>query len=65
MLILLYGEDGFRSRQKLNEIIKQYQDKNQIGLSLIRFKENDLDIDKIRQNIESVSMFDEKKINYF
>jgi len=60
MLILLYGEDGFRSRQKLNEIIKQYQDKNQIGLSLIRFKENDLDIDKIRQNIESVSMFDEK-----
>jgi len=62
MLILLYGEDGFRSRQKLNEIIKQYQDKNQIGLSLIRFKENDLDIDKIRQNIESVSMFDEKKL---
>ena len=62
MLILLYGEDCFRSRQKLNEIIKQYQDKNQIGLSLIRFKENDLDIDKIRQNIESVSMFDEKKL---
>ena len=62
MLILLYGEDCFRSRQKLNEIIKQHQDKNQIGLSLIRFQENDLDIDKIRQNIESISMFDEKKL---
>jgi len=62
MLILLYGEDDFRSRQKLNEIIREYQDKHKTGLNLVRFKEDNLDFDKVRQNIESVSMFDEKKL---
>ncbi len=62
MFILLYGEDGFRSRQKLNQIIKEYQTKHQSGLNLIRFQENGLDFDKVKQNIESVSMFDEKKL---
>jgi len=62
MLILLYGEDGFRSRQKLNEIIEQYKAKHKTGLSLVRFKENGLEFDQVKQNIESVSMFDEKKL---
>ena len=62
MLILLYGEDDFRSRQKLNEITKEYQDKHKTGLNLVRFRENNFDFNKIRQNIESVSMFDEKKL---
>ena len=62
MLILLYGEDTFRSRQKLNEIIKEYKAKHKTGLNLVRFRENGLEFDKIRQNIESVSMFDEKKL---
>jgi len=62
MFILLYGEDGFRSRQKLNEIIEQYKAKHQSGLNLVRFRENNLDFNKVRQNIEAVSMFDEKKL---
>ena len=62
MLILLYGEDTFRSRQKLNQIIKQYQAKHKTGLNLVRFRENNLDFDKVKQNIEAVSMFDEKKL---
>jgi len=62
MLILLYGEDTFRLRQKLNEIIEEYQAKHQSGLSLATFKENGLDLDKIREKIEAVSMFDEKKL---
>jgi DNA polymerase-3 subunit delta len=62
MLILLYGEDTFRSRQKLNEIIKEYQAKHQSGLNLIRFQKNSLDLDKLKQGIEAVSMFDEKKL---
>lgn len=62
MLILLYGEDTFRSRGKLNEIIREYQTKHKTGLNLIRFSESSLDFDKIKQSIGAVSMFDEKKL---
>jgi len=62
MLILLYGEDTYRLRQKLNEIVKEYQTKHQSGLSLAVFRESGLDLDKIREKIEAVSMFDEKKL---
>jgi len=62
MLILLYGEDTFRSREKLNEIIQEYQAKHQTGLNLMRFAENNLEFNKIREKIEAVSMFDEKKL---
>lgn len=62
MLILLYGEDTFRSRGKLNEIIRKYQTKHKTGLNLIRFSESSLDFDKIKQSIGAVSMFDEKKL---
>jgi DNA polymerase-3 subunit delta len=62
MIILLYGEDGFRSRQKLNEIIKEYRAKHQSGLDLVRFREGGLDFDKFKQKVEAVSMFDEKKL---
>jgi len=62
MLILLYGEDTFRSRQKLTEVIKEYQAKHKTGLNLARFEENNLDFDKVKEKIESISMFDEKKL---
>jgi len=62
MLILLYGEDTFRSRQKLNQIIEQYKTKHKTGLNLIRFTENNLDFGKVKQSAEVVSMFDEKKL---
>lgn len=62
MLILLYGEDTFRSQQKLKEIIEQYQAKHKTGLNLVRFQERDLDFDKLKGKIEAVSMFDEKKL---
>ena len=62
MIILLYGQDTFRSGQKLKEIIKEYQAKHQSGLNLMRFKEKGLDFDKVKEKIEAVSMFDEKKL---
>ncbi len=62
MIILLYGEDTFRSREKLKEIIKEYQTKHQTGLNLMRFYEEDLSFDKIRERIEAISMFNEKKL---
>ncbi len=60
MIILLYGEDNFRSQEKLKEIIKEYQAKHYSGLNLLRYNKPDLDM--IKQGIEPVSMFDEKKL---
>jgi len=62
MLILLYGEDTYRSRQKLREIIAQYQAKHKTGLNLVRFYEEDLNFSKVKEKVESVSMFNEKKL---
>ena len=62
MIILLYGEDTFRLRQKLIEVIEEYQAKHKTGLNLMRFKENNFDFDKVRERIESISMFNEKKL---
>ncbi len=62
MLILLYGEDTYRSRQKLKEIVKKYKAKHQSGLNLVRFSNSEINLDKIKEKIESVSMFDEKKL---
>ncbi len=62
MLILLYGEDTYRSRQKLKEIVEEYKAKHESGLSLAVFRDGDLNLDKVREKIEAVSMFDEKKL---
>jgi len=62
MLILLYGEDNYRLRQKLKEIKESYQAKHKSGLSLAFFREGESDLDKIREKVEAVSMFDEKKL---
>ncbi len=62
MIILLYGEDTFRLRQKLIEVIKEYKTKHKTGFNLMRFRENDFDFSKVRERIESISMFDEKKL---
>ncbi len=62
MIILLYGEDTFRQQQKLKGIIKEYQTKHQTGLNLVHFREENLDFDKLKEKIEAISMFDEKKL---
>jgi len=62
MVILLYGEDTFRLKRKLNEIIEKHKARHESGLNLARFEEKDLVFEKIRQVIETISMFDEKKL---
>jgi len=51
MIILLYGEDTFRLRQKLIEVIEEYKAKHKTGLNLARFEENNLDFDKIKEKL--------------
>ena len=58
MIIFLYGEDAYRMREKIKEIIERYQKIHKSGLNLKYFADfNDLK-DGLRQN----SMFKEKKL---
>jgi len=66
MIIFLYGEDAYRSRQKLREIIEQYKKVHKAGLNL-----NYLDYSKggdsisfsdFKDNTRQASMFKEKKM---
>ncbi|MBU4030864.1 DNA polymerase III subunit delta [Patescibacteria group bacterium] len=62
MIILLYGEDTYRLRQKLKEIVSGYKSKHQSGLSFARFDEKNFDFSEVKNIIEAVSMFSEKKL---
>ncbi len=62
MTILLYGQDSFRSRLKLKEIINQYQKVRHRGLNLflIDFKENQFSY--FKERIETISIFADKRL---
>jgi len=62
MIILLYGPDTYRSRQKLNEIIEQYRKIHKSGLNLKYFDGENLNFQEFKNEIQSVSMFAEKKL---
>ncbi len=58
MIIFLYGQDTYRMREKVKEIIAQYQKIHKSGLNLKRFSDfSDFD-DSFKQS----SMFKEKKL---
>ena len=66
MIIFLYGQDSYRARQKLNEIVGQYKKIHKSGLNLryIDFSEknsNDFFSD-FRDGMRQASMFQEKKL---
>lgn len=64
MIIFLYGEDSYRARQKLNEIIEEYKKIHKSGLSLRIFDYQDLKtvLDDLKTEIYQTSMFREKKL---
>lgn len=62
MIIFLYGEDTFRSKQKLNEIVESYQKKYPKGLNFKIFDLKEKDSQEIRDEVRSVSMFRDKKL---
>ena len=63
MLFLLYGEDGYRSKQKLAQMIEFYKQKNRESLSLFIFDyEQGADFNSIEIATKQVSMFVEKKL---
>jgi len=61
MLIFLYGQDTYRSRQKLNEIINHYKKIHKSGLNLKYFDGRELSLEGFKDEIQQTSMFAEKK----
>ncbi|MDD5144581.1 MAG: DNA polymerase III subunit delta [Candidatus Pacebacteria bacterium] len=62
MIIFLYGEDTFSSRQKLNEIIEEYKKANKKGLSLRYFDAKNLSFLDLKNELQQSSIFAEKKL---
>lgn len=62
MLILLYGPDTYRSRQKLKEIIDEYRENYKSGLNLKILDLKEENFDKIQEESRSLSIFKEKKL---
>jgi DNA polymerase III delta subunit len=64
MIIFLYGEDEFRSLEKLAEIKNKFLEKNKEGapLSVFDFTEKDWNIEEIIMSISSGGLFSSKKL---
>jgi len=63
MLIFLYGEDTFRSKQKLHEIIQEYKKIHKSGLNLVTIDYQSAGgFEDLKRELETVSMFKEKKL---
>ena len=65
MFIFLYGSDIYRSRQKLKEIISYYKQSCHGGFNLKHFKGENLIFQDIIDEIQQVSIFNEKKLLVF
>jgi DNA polymerase III delta subunit len=62
MNYLLYGEDSYRSRKKLGEIIEEYRKKSGSNLSLHHFDGEDDDLAMLKQIAGTLSLFDAKQL---
>jgi DNA polymerase-3 subunit delta len=62
MIVLLYGQDTYSSRQKLQEIIASYKKIHKSGLNLTYFDAEKLKFEEFKDTFQQVSMFDEKKL---
>jgi len=62
MIIFLYGEDTYRSRKKLEEIVAHYKEIHKSGLNLRYFDGQKTDLGEIKSELQTVSMFKEKKL---
>ncbi|OHA62817.1 MAG: DNA polymerase III subunit delta [Candidatus Wildermuthbacteria bacterium GWA2_46_15] len=62
MILFLYGQDSFRSRKKLKEIIEQHQKVRPGGLNLFYHDFLEDNFSDFRSQIENQSMFVEKKL---
>jgi len=62
MIIFLYGEDSYRTKEKLKEIISGYKKVHKSGLNLIYMDAKEKELKDLMNNFKIVSMFAEKKL---
>ena len=62
MLILLFGEDTYRSKSKLKEIVEHYKETHQGGMSFKNFNASEIDYQDFKDQFRQASMFTEKKL---
>lgn len=64
MILFLFGQDTYRSREKLKGIIEEYRKRHQSGLNLIKIdlSADGVDFSNFKRAVDTVSMFDEKKL---
>ena len=62
MIYFIYGEDSYRSKRKLEEIILGYKKVHKSGLNLIYINAKDSDFKDFYSNFKIMGMFAEKKL---
>ncbi len=62
MIIFLYGQDSYRSRQKLEEVISHYKSSGKSGLSLMYVDALKVNFSDFYDQFKISSMFAEKKL---
>lgn len=62
MIILLYGEDTYREKKKVNEIMEEHKQKHKSGLNLRYLEGKSVSFDDLRNEMLGISMFKEKKL---
>ncbi len=62
MIIFIYGEDSYRSKEKLDEIIAHYKEVRKSGLNLIYLNVSQTDFSDFHNNFKISSMFAETKL---
>ena len=62
MIYFIYGQDSYRSKRKLEEIIEGYKRVNKSGLNLIYSDAGKISFDDFYANFKINSMFAEKKL---
>ena len=62
MVIFLYGQDTYRSRRKLNEIVDHYKKIHKSGLNLKYLDLSEKGFEDFKDEFQSISMFAEKKL---
>jgi len=62
MIVFLYGQDTYRSRKKLDEIIDSYKKTHKTGLNLKRLDAKEIKFQDFSNQFKITSMFDEKKL---
>lgn len=62
MIYFIYGEDSYRSKRKLEEIVEGYKKVHKSGLNLIYIDAKQTDFKDFYSNFKITSMFAEKKL---